>query len=101
MHRFDDWVTDRSIRLDEVRRFISDPARIGEPYRDRYVLWTSSGSTGEPGIFVQDEASLSVYEALLSTRFSAREHAESLWQTLAVGGRMAMLAAIDGHYAGS
>ena len=32
-----------------VTAFIADRAHIGERYLDRYVIWKSSGSTGEPG----------------------------------------------------
>jgi len=34
-------------------------SHIGERYLDRYVVWKKYGSTGEPGICVQDEAALS------------------------------------------
>ena len=54
MHRFADWVTDPAIDLTALRRFISDPAHIGQDWLGRYTVWESSGSTGEPGVFVQD-----------------------------------------------
>ncbi|HWS74115.1 MAG TPA: AMP-binding protein, partial [Quisquiliibacterium sp.] len=95
-----EWVTDPRIRLDEVRRFIADPARIGEPYLDRYSIWTSSGSTGRPGIFVQDDDALAVYDALLTARFPSAGGTPSPFATLATGGRFAMVAAIGGHFAG-
>lgn len=100
MTRFDDWVTDPAIRLDEVQAFIADPARIGEPYLGRYAVWTSSGSTGRPGIFVQDEEALAVYDALLSARFPSAGAAPSPFATLAAGGRFALVAALGGHFAG-
>ncbi len=100
MAHFDDWVTDPAIRLAEVERFLADPAHIGEQFLDRYLVWTSSGSTGRPGIFVQDQDALAVYDALLSTRFPAGSTAPTPFALLARGGRMAMIAALDGHFAG-
>lgn len=52
MQRFDHWVTDPALRLDELRAFTADTARIGDPYLERYLIWESSGTSGAPGIFV-------------------------------------------------
>ena len=100
MAAFDDWVTDPAVRRAEVEAFISDPARLGEPFLGRYAVWTSSGTTGVPGIYVVDPDALAVYEALLTARFSQEGGAGSLWQSLTVGRRLAMVAAVEGHFAG-
>ena len=100
MGEFDRWVTDPSIRREDVERFVADPARIGESWLGRYAIWTSSGSTGEPGIYVQDPEALAVYDALLSTRLAGPGNAGSVWRTLAGGGRLALIAATGGHFAG-
>ena len=68
MRRFDDWLTDRSVRLADVQAFIADRSRIGSPLMGRYLVWASSGSSGEPGIFVQDPRALAVYDALQCLR---------------------------------
>ena len=60
MARFDDWVTDRSIDRAGVEAFLADRTHVGERFLDRFVVWRSSGSTGEPGIFVQDANALAV-----------------------------------------
>ncbi|MDL2339252.1 MAG: phenylacetate--CoA ligase family protein, partial [Pseudomonadota bacterium] len=36
MQRFDEWVTDPELHLDELRRFVADSSRIGEDYLGRY-----------------------------------------------------------------
>jgi phenylacetate-coenzyme A ligase PaaK-like adenylate-forming protein len=100
MAHFDEWVADPGIRLRDVERFVADPARVGEPYLGRYAVWTSSGSTGRPGIYVQDEDALATYDALLSIRFPGARAAASPLQALAAGGRLAMIAATGGHFAG-
>lgn len=52
MARFDDWVTDRQLNLSELRAFTADPARIGESYLEKYLIWESSGTSHLPGVFV-------------------------------------------------
>lgn len=64
MAAFDDWVCDPEVTLAEVGDFISDPERIGRPYRGRYFVCTSSGTTGRPGVFVHDQGACRVYQAM-------------------------------------
>lgn len=99
MAHFDDWVTDRQIRVDDVRRFVADPTRIGEAFLGRYAVWTSSGTSGVPGIYVQDEDALAVYGALLSVQ---ADFAPAADPRALVGGpaRLALVAATGGHFAG-
>lgn len=99
MKRFDDWVTDPAIRLDDVRRFVADPTRVGEAFLGRYAVWTSSGTSGVPGIYVQDEDALAVYGALLSAQ---ADFAPAADPRALVGGpaRLALVAATGGHFAG-
>ena len=60
MPRFDDWVTDRAVRLGEVRTFVNQPDLIGEYFRDKYTVLTTSGTTGTPGVFVLDDRTFRV-----------------------------------------
>lgn len=94
MARFDDWVTDPELKKAELLRFVADPARIAEPYLGRYTVWTSSGTTGVPGVYVQDPDALAIYSALMTSRF------EFGGEPGAGPGRLAFLAAVDGHFAG-
>jgi phenylacetate-coenzyme A ligase PaaK-like adenylate-forming protein len=89
-------------QLDRKRidAFIADPAKIGAPLADRYAVWTSSGSTGEPGIFVHDGTALAVYDALELLRFRGLPAWSLSTAPLAVTERYAMVAAIEGHFAG-
>lgn len=101
MTGFDDWVTDPRLTLSGVRAFLRDPSRIGADHLGDYAVWTSSGTTGEPGVFVQDRAALAVYATLTATRRDARAGFGALWQGLAWPPRRAcMIAATEGHYAG-
>ncbi len=51
MENFDDLVTDRAIRLDDVRAHIAG-GEPGRRYLGRYWASATSGSTGRPGIFL-------------------------------------------------
>jgi phenylacetate-CoA ligase len=100
MARFDDWVADRAVTQAGVEAFLADPALIGERYLDRYAVWKSSGSTGEPGIFVQDADALATYDALLTVQFDVAElAARYAMGLLAKSGRAALIAATGGHFA--
>ncbi|MDH5287101.1 MAG: AMP-binding protein [Betaproteobacteria bacterium] len=73
MSRFDDWATDRRITRAKVERFLAEPGNIGEPFLRDYVVWTSSGTTGEPGVFVQEAAAMAAYDALIAAQADVRE----------------------------
>jgi phenylacetate-coenzyme A ligase PaaK-like adenylate-forming protein len=100
MARFDDWVTDPEVTRAGVEAFIADRERIGERYLGRYVLWKSSGTTGEPGIFVQDADALDVCDALIAAQFDAAGLAQRFAHGMIThGGRAALIAATGEHFA--
>lgn len=67
MERFDDVVTDDRLRRAEVEDFLAR-ADAGAAYLDEYRLFSSSGSSGVPGIFVfsHEEFAYWVAQALAS-----------------------------------
>jgi phenylacetate-CoA ligase len=98
MQQFDAWVGDPALRLDALRRFTADRGHIAEPFAGRYLVWESSGSSGEPGVFVQDAAAMAVYDALEGVRRTLlRPPAGALDPWL--DGRIAFVGAIEGHFA--
>jgi phenylacetate-coenzyme A ligase PaaK-like adenylate-forming protein len=99
MQRFEHWITDPAIRLDELFAFMADPSRIGEPYLDHYVVWQSSGSSGAPGVFVQDPQALAVFDALEALRRPAPASWTQLWDPWSLGQRIAFVGATEGHFA--
>ncbi len=100
MANFDDWVTDPQLRRRELEAFVRDPARVAEPWLGKYAVWTSSGTTGVPGIYVQDPDALAIYAALLTTRFEFGPMVADPWQMPGASARMALVAATGGHFAG-
>ena len=68
MANFDGWATDPAVTLDTAEAFIADPTRIGHLYLDRYVAFSTSGTTGTPAVFLHDRDAMSVYQGLLLAR---------------------------------
>ena len=100
MMDFDGWVTDRNLTRDTVKDFLADRAHIGERLLDRYAVWKSSGSSGEPGIFVQDGAALATYDALIGVQLgAARLGGRYASGVFGKGGKAALVTARDDHYA--
>lgn len=117
MAHFDDSVADPALTLAAVRDFVADPARIGTPLLGRYAVWESSGTSGRPGLFVQDAQAMAVYDALEALRRAPRTAAATnqahhpldpfglfdawgRWAALGgAGDRWAFVGAIDGHFA--
>jgi phenylacetate-coenzyme A ligase PaaK-like adenylate-forming protein len=100
MEHFDEVLTQPHVSRDRVEDFVAAPDRIGRSLAGRYSIWTSSGSTGVPGIFVHDPDALAVYDALEAQRFRGLRSPTDLLRQLIEGDRYAMVAATDGHFAG-
>ncbi|HEX6362855.1 MAG TPA: AMP-binding protein, partial [Albitalea sp.] len=94
MARFDEWMGDRRFTLPSLRRFVADPLRIGRPHHG-CAVWESSGSTGEPALFVQDAQAMAVYDALEAWRRPQLRW----WNPWLVGERFAFVGATGGHFA--
>lgn len=99
MGRFSDWVTDPGLVLSELQAFTSDPLRMGEPYLGRYLVWESSGTSGQPGIFVQDARAMAVYDALEAVRRSPDQRTRRWFDPFYLSERMAFVGATGGHFA--
>jgi len=100
MNRFDDWVTDREITRVDVGAFLADRGHIGLRYLGRYIVWTSSGTSDEPGIYLQDADAVATYDALIASQLiSSSLFARCAWGSLSRGGRAALIAATGDHFA--
>ncbi|MCX2934602.1 phenylacetate--CoA ligase family protein [Mycobacterium sp. CVI_P3] len=102
MANFDDVVTDPAVSWSGVSDFLAEGTNIGRRHLGRYPVWTTSGTTGEPGVFVQDDLSLILVgtvpdrwttPALLNPRMLARLIRNNL--------RGAEIAVTGGHFAGA
>lgn len=99
MQHFGSWVADPAITLAALRGFTADPANIGAPFLGRYAVWESSGSRGEPGLFVHDEPALVVYDALEQQRPAALRPLQRMLDPFWLTERVAFVGATDGHFA--
>jgi putative adenylate-forming enzyme len=99
MADFDRWVTDPQLTRAGVEAFLADRTRIGLRHLGRYAVWKSSGSSGEPGIFVQDGAALATYDALIGVQLGAAGLGRRYASGVFGGGKAALITARDDHYA--
>lgn len=100
MRSFGSWVTDPQIKLEDLHAFLGDCAQIAEPFLGRYMVWESSGSSGEPGIFVQDAAAMAVQDGLEALRRPALRPLQRLLDPWHLTERIAFVGATTGHFAG-
>jgi phenylacetate-coenzyme A ligase PaaK-like adenylate-forming protein len=101
MASFEDWVTDPAVTKASVAAFITDKTLVGQPYLGCYAVWTSSGTSGTPGIFLHDRQALVIYDSLVMWRgwwnwMTCGCFSTILWR----GFRAAVVAATGGHFAG-
>lgn len=48
MAHFNDWVTDHTVKLEDLNKFMENLDNIGRKYQGKYLVYTTSGSTGNP-----------------------------------------------------
>lgn len=99
MARFDDAVAEPEVTLAGVREFMSDPARIGSAFLGRYIVWESSGTSGESGVFVQDAPTMAVLDALEALRRHTLRPMRRLFDPLYLSERLVFVGATCGHFA--
>jgi len=71
MEHFDELVTDRAVHLDALRQYMAGP-REDARFLDQYWLNTTSGSSGQPGLFLFNPAE---WMAVLTSFARAQEWA--------------------------
>lgn len=98
MARFDDWVCDRDVTLELVRDFVGRPDLVGARLLDRYLVATTSGTTGSPGLFVADDRSVTVGMVIALQLRLSWLGPRDLARVVAAGGRIAAVVATGGHY---
>ncbi|WP_366522831.1 AMP-binding protein [uncultured Planococcus sp.] len=99
MANFDDWLTDRSLSKQDVERFMENPDNIGRKLNGRYLVNTTSGSTGHPAIVLYDNATMNVVSAIAVLRAVAKR--EDLKAFLRSGKSTAGLFVDGGFYLGN
>jgi phenylacetate-CoA ligase len=102
MANFDGWATDEAVRRETAEAFVADPGRVGRHYLDRYLAFTTSGTTGRPAVFLHDRDAVNVYIALmLARRLPTLIAAGAKASFLRNGGRTATIITTGGHFTSS
>ncbi|HML47570.1 MAG TPA: AMP-binding protein, partial [Clostridia bacterium] len=99
MARFDDWVTDRDVKLADVRTFMKDLDHVGRRFRGKYLVFTTSGSTGSPLVLLTDKSAFHIMGAVNALRGVARK--EDLAAMIRRGNRTIGVFATGGFYLGN
>jgi phenylacetate-CoA ligase len=101
MEHFDDVVTDASVRKVDVSKYIADLGNIGKPYLGKYMVWTTSGTTGTPGIFLEDKNWDAVITAVNVLRMGGEWYTGDVIRgMMKKGGNSASIFAGNGHFLG-
>jgi len=99
MAHWDEWVTDKTITLSEVNEFMSNLDNIGRKFKGKYLVFTTSGSTGNPLIALCDNTTNSVMSAVNAVRTFARKKDMSAF--IRRGGKTIGVFATGGFYLGN
>ena len=101
MESFDDWVTDPRITRRAIEHFVAEPELLGARFCGDYLVCTSSGTTGHPGLYVVDATAIAVYRAMAVARIDRAWLSAGQWLRLARRGtRWAAVVGTGGHFAG-
>lgn len=98
MANFNDWVTDPEVTIESVKEFVSDMSLVGQLFLGRYMVSTTSGSTGVPGIFIQDKGSDTIMKTLMAIRGTTKLKWSDILKVAAKGGRNAAVCSTAGHF---
>lgn len=101
MEHFDDVVTDPAVRKADVSKYVADLGNLGKPYLGKYMVWTTSGTTGVPGIFLEDKNWDAVITSVNVLRIGAEWYTgDVIRNMLKQGGKSASVFAGNGHFLG-
>ncbi|HEU5440206.1 MAG TPA: nitroreductase family deazaflavin-dependent oxidoreductase [Ktedonobacterales bacterium] len=104
MAHFDEWVTDPAVTRAGVEAFVADLAKVGQLYLGRYLIFTTSGTTGVPALLLQDRRSLVLLDVLRYARLVPDQFTLRTLRRLLRHGRRGWGATVymtGGHFAGA
>ncbi|HKM35506.1 MAG TPA: phenylacetate--CoA ligase family protein [Lachnospiraceae bacterium] len=73
MNCFSEWITDSTITLQYVKQFMEDMDHVGRKMNGKYLIFTTSGSTGNPLVALCDTTANNVMGGISATRSFARK----------------------------
>ncbi|MDD3334447.1 MAG: phenylacetate--CoA ligase family protein [Eubacteriales bacterium] len=99
MEHWDDWVADGCVSLQEVNRFMEDLDHIGRKLAKQYMVFTTSGSTGNPLVLLCDDTTNNVMGAINAVRSITRK--ADMKAFILRGGKSIGVFATGGFYLGN
>lgn len=99
MQHWDAWVCDRDLTLADVEAFMEDTGNIGRKLNGKYLIFTTSGSTGNPLVAVYDQTANNIMGGISACRSYARK--EDLTAFIKRGGKSIGVFADGGFYLGN
>ena len=72
MANFDSVLTDRNITMQRIDEFTKDIDNVGRMIDDKYLIFKTSGSTGNPAVVLYDKQMIDVSSAIAAFRTFAR-----------------------------
>lgn len=99
MDHFDSYMTDPAVTRKGVDDFMSDLNNVGRKFLGKYLVYTTSGSTGNPCIALYDDSANNVSAAIGACRSFARS--QDFRAFLKQGGKTMALFADGGFYLAS
>lgn len=73
MKHFDNWITDNNITMQKIEEFTSDIENVGHMIDGKYLIFKTSGSTGNPATILYDKQNIDVASAVAAFRTFARK----------------------------
>ena len=73
MANFDRIVTDRNVTMDRIDQYTEDPENIGRMMDGKYLVFKTSGSTGNPAVVLYDKTCVDIASAIAAFRTFARK----------------------------
>ena len=73
MNNFDEWLTDSAVTMSRIEEFTKDIDNVGRMIDDKYLVFKTSGSTGNPATILYDKQNIDVDSAVAAFRTFARE----------------------------
>lgn len=99
MAHWEEWPTDRAVHLADAEAFMRDLDHIGRKWLGKYILFTTSGSTGNPLTALCDSTTYNVMAAVNGVRSIARK--EDMTALIRRSGKTIGVFATGGFYLGN
>ena len=99
MAHWDEWISDRNLKLQDVEAFMADKNNIGRKLNGKYLVFTTSGSTGNPLVCICDPTANNIMGGIGAMRSYARR--EDLMAFVRRGGKSIGVFADEGFYLGN